>query len=221
MKTTLQGLVVLMIGVALTMAMGCATQKVSYSGFLTDYPVFEPGPEGGADFVYMKEGADFGSYHKVMMDEVVFYFKKDSDYKGIHPSEIQELTEAFNRAFIDALNDAYPLTDTPGPDVMRVRVGITEIKTSKPGVGTVTTIVPVGLAFSLIKKGAGGGYTGIGSASMEAELFDSMSNERIGAAIDEAPGGKLDVGKLTPAKEAFEFWAKRLKYFLDEAHGKN
>ena len=47
MKTTLQGLVVLIIGVALTMAMGCATKKVSYSGFLTDYPVFKPGLEGG------------------------------------------------------------------------------------------------------------------------------------------------------------------------------
>ena len=193
-------------------------EKPEYSGFLQNYPTFKEGKKG-VDMVYTKKGVDFSKYNKIMMDEVVYYFSKDADYKGIHPAEIQELTDAFNRAFIDALNDAYPLTGTPGPDVMRVRVGITEIKTSNPAMGTASTILPVGLAVSLLKKGTTGGYTGIGSATMEAEFLDSVSNERIGAAIDKAPGGKLDVGKLTPAKEAFEFWAKRLRAFLDEMHG--
>ena len=90
---------------------------------------------------------------------------------------------------------------------------------SKPGVGTITTIIPVGLAVSVLKKGVTGEYTGIGSASMEAEILDSVSNERIGAAIDKDPGGKMDVGKLSPAKAAFKFWAKRLRAFLDDVHG--
>ncbi len=217
MKRSIVCTVLLIVIVAFGNTGDCG-EKPEYSGFLGDYPTFKEGKEG-VDMVDKKEGVDFSKYNKIMMDEVVFYFKKDADYKGIHPSDIQELTEAFNKAFIDALNDAYPLTDKPGPDVMRVRVGITEITTSKPGVGTVTTIVPVGLAVSLLKKGATGGYTGIGSATMEADFLDSVTNERIGAAIDKAPGGKLDVGKLTPAKEAFEFWAKRLRAFLDDVHG--
>ncbi len=99
---------------------------------------------------------------------MVFYFKEDSEYKGIHPDEIQELTEAFNEAFIDALNDADPFTDTPGPDVMRVRIAVTDLKPSKPAAGTVTTIIPVGLAVSVVKRVLTGIYTGVGSASMEA-----------------------------------------------------
>ena len=83
-----------------------------------------------------------------------------------------------------------------------------------------TTIIPIGLGVSLIKKGATGEYMGIGSATMEGEILDSTTNERIAAVIDEKPGGKLDIGKLSPAKSAFEFWAKRLRAFLDEAHGK-
>ncbi len=51
------------------------------------------------------------------------------------------------------------------------------------------------------------------------EFLDSMSNGRIGAAIDERPGGKLDVGKLSPAKGAFEFWAKRLMVFSEDVDG--
>jgi hypothetical protein len=193
-------------------------ENPQYSGFIEDYPTFKKGKKG-LDMAYIKEGVDFNKYKRIMLDQVVFYFKKDSEYKGIHPDEIQELTEAFHKAFVGALNEAYPLTDKPGPDVMRVRIAVTDIKPSKPGVGTVTTIIPVGLAFSLIKKGATGKYIGIGSASMEAELLDSVSNERICVAIDEKPGGKLKVGKLSPAKDAFEFWAKVLKAFLDDARG--
>jgi hypothetical protein len=196
----------------------CYAKSVEYSGFLEDYPTFKKGKKG-IDMVYIKEGVDLNKYNKIMLDQVVYYFKKDSEYKGIHPDEIQELTEAFHKAFVGALNEAYPLTDKPGPDVMRVRVAITDIKPSKPGIGTVTTIIPVGLAVNLIKKGATGKYIGIGSASMEAELLDSVSNERICVAIDEKPGGKFKLGKLSPAKGAFDYWAKRLKGLLDDARG--
>jgi hypothetical protein len=189
-----------------------------YSGFLEEYPAFKEGKKG-VDKVYVKEGIELKKYNKIMLDQVTFYLKDDAEHKGINPDEIKELTDAFGKAFVGALNDAYPLTDAPGPDVMRVRIAITDLEPSKAGVGTVTTIIPVGLALSLVKKGVTGEYTGIGSATMEAEFLDSVSNERIGAAIDKKPGGKMDVGKLSPAKAAFEFWAKRLRAFLDDVHG--
>jgi hypothetical protein len=224
MKTTLQGLVVLMMGIALTIAMGCATKKVSYSGFLTDYPVFKPGPEGGADFVYMKEGVDFGSYNKVMMDQVVFYFKEDADYKGVHPEELQKLANAFHEAVFDALQDAYPLVGKPGPGVLRIRTAITDVVPSKPALNTVSTFLPIGLAISAAKKAATGVHTGVGQASMEAEFIDSQTNERLGAAIDTKAGEKYKVvkgmDKWGHAKDAFNFWAKRLRTWLDEVHGR-
>jgi hypothetical protein len=193
--------------------MGCATQKkVGTSGFLGTYPQFEPGKEG-IDKRYIKEGVDLKKYNKVMMDEVVFYFHSSADYEGIRPSEIKELSDEFHKIFVDTLGDL--LTDKPGPDVVRMRLAVTDLEPSKTGLSAVTTVVPVGLAFNLIKKGAGGEYTGIGSASMEVEFLDSMTNERVAAAIDHAPGGKMDMGKLSAVKSAFEFWAERLKTFMD------
>lgn len=195
------------------MLMGCAAQKQDYSGFLQDYPVFEKGREG-IDQRYLKPGVNFSQYTKVMMDEVVFFFKQDADYKGIHPDEIKELSQEFHKAFIEILGDR--ITDTPGPDVVRMRLAVTHLETSNPVSGTMTTVVPVGLAVNLVKKGATGEYIGVGSASMEAEFLDSVSNERIAVVVDEAPGGKFDLGKLSAAKSAFSFWAERLKAFLDE-----
>lgn len=85
---------------------------------------------------------------------------------------------------------------------------------SSPVAGTVSTVVPVGLAVSLVKRGATGEFAGIGSATAEVEFLDSLTNERVAAAVDKAPGGKLDVAETAPVKSAFEYWAKRLFTFM-------
>lgn len=196
------------------MLVGCAsTQKQTTSGFLGDYPVFEKGEEG-IDLRYLKEGVNFKKYKKIMMDEVVFFFMDNADYKGINPSEIKGLSEDFHSTFIEVFGSM--LTDTPGPDVVRMRLAVTDIEPSSPVSGTMTTVIPIGLAVSLAKKAATGEYTGIGSASAEVEFLDSVTNERIAAAIDKAPGGKLDVGELSPAKAAFKYWAKRIFSFMEK-----
>ena len=67
---------------------------------------------------------------------------------------------------------------------MRLRIAITDVNASKPGMSAVSTVMPVGLAVSIIKKGITGTHTGVGRASMEVEILNSTDNERIGAAID-------------------------------------
>lgn len=203
---------VIMVG----MLMGCATkqsQKHVESGFLEDYPTFSEGPEG-VDNRYLKPGVDFTKYNKIMMDEVVFFFKTDADYKGIHPSQVQDVSEKFHLIYVKTFGDM--LTDTPGPDVVRMRLAVTNIEPSNPVTSTITTVVPVGLAVNIVKRGATGEYTGIGSATAEVEFLDSLTNERVAVGIDTAPGGKLDIGKLSPVESAFEYWAERLLAFMQD-----
>jgi len=222
MQNTWKIIFVLAISIVLAMATGCATQKTARSGFLESYPAFEPGPKDGVDSVYVKKDVDFTSYDKIMVDHVVFYFSEDAKYKGIHADELKELADTFHKAFAEALANAYPLVDKPAPGVLRIRTAITDLVPSKPGLSGVTTVVPIGLAIDLVKSGAGGGHTGVGQASIEVEFLDSMTNERIAAALDTKPGGKLEgLTKWGAAKGAFEFWAKRLKTSLDQIHGKS
>ena len=222
MKDALRIILVLIIFFSLVMIFGCATQKTAHTGFLENYPAFQPGPKDGVDSVYLKKDVDFTTYDKVMMDHVVFYFNEDAKYKGIHADEIKELADIFHKAFAEALTDAYPLVDEPGPGVLRIRTAITDLVPSKPGLSGVTTVVPIGLAIDLVKSGAGGGHTGVGQASIEVEFLDSMTNERIAAALDTKPGDKLEgLTKWGAAKGAFEFWAERLRTWLDQIHGKS
>lgn len=145
---------------------GCAAKKAERTGFLAPYPKFSPGPEGGADLRYLKPGVDFGKYDKVMLDHVIFYPTKDSALKGIEADKLKDLADDFHKAMGKALEGAYPLVQEPGPDVVRLRVAITDIELAKPALNTMSTVLPVGLAVTLIKKGVTGEHTGVGSASM-------------------------------------------------------
>lgn len=219
-QSALQYLVILLTGLALCSC--AATPKVGQSGFLDNYPQFQPGPKEGMDQVYTKPGMDLSKYSKVMVDEVQFYLKKDAAEHGLQASELKELSDSFHHAVFGALGTEYPLVSEPGSDVLRVRLAVTDIETSNPAMTGITTVVPVGLAISLAKQATTGAATGVGGASMEAEFLDSTTNERLAAAIDTFNGSKMSgFTKLGSSKEAFEFWAKRLRVTLDRAHGKN
>jgi hypothetical protein len=197
---------------------------VKQSGFLKDYPTFEKGPRGGADMVYFKKGVDFKPYDKIMMDHVTFYFSKDAKYRGINSDELNQLSEAFHKAMVEALKDGYPLVEEPGPGVLRVRPAITDVKASRPVLNTISTVMPAGLALSIVKKGVTGTHMNVGEATLEAEFLDSQSSERVAAVIDKKSGEKYKVvkgmRKWGHAEDAFNYWAKRLRKWLDEQHGK-
>jgi len=105
-------------------------------------------------------------YDRFMIDSVIFYLSDKSDYKGIDPQEMKELADEFNKAIVAAFKDRYPIVADPGPNVARLRVAITNIRQSRPGVSAVTSIIPVGIGVSLIKKGATGGWSGSGETGM-------------------------------------------------------
>jgi hypothetical protein len=53
------------------------------------------------------------------------------------------------------------------------------------------------------------------------ELVDAKSGKRLAAAVDERVGGKLDsFSKWESAKEAFDYWAERLKLRMTELRTK-
>jgi hypothetical protein len=212
---------VMLTGLLISSMVGCASTKAGPSGFLGDYSKLGPGREGGVNQIYLKEGVDFKKYNKIMMEPVEFYFKDNPEYKGIEANQLKELSDAFHQEVAKALEGAYPLVAEPGPDVMRIRVAITSLDKSKPVQSVMTSISPATIGISLIGKATTGEWIGVGSASMEAEIIDSQSGQVIGQAVDQRSGGKLaGFTTLGGAKAAFEFWAKRLRIWLDETHGK-
>jgi hypothetical protein len=223
MKTLGKTVVAVVIGFILVTSIGCATAPKP-TAFLGEYAKdLQPGPKEGAKERWLKPGVNFAKYKNVMLESVVFFFAEDAEYKGIDPVEMKELSDGFNLAFVNALKGKYPIVTEPGPDVVRVRFAITELKPSKPGAGVVTTvtmITPIGLGVNLAKKGATGTWTGEGATAGELMAFDSMTNTVIAVARDQRTAGFT--GRYTKwgsAEEAFKFWGDRLRTFMDQAHG--
>ncbi len=210
---------VVLVSSLVFLASAAYAEEPKYSGFLGDYyKNLQAGPEGGAKERWLKPGVDFRKYNKFMVHSVIFFFADDSDYKGIDPVELKELSDSFNKAILAAFKDKYPLVAEPGPDVARVRFAITGVKQSRPVLSGVTSIVPVGLAVSTIKKGTTGSWTGSGATSGEVMVLDAMSNDVIAVAVDDRTAGFSErFSKWGSAEEAFKFWAERLVSFIDSA----
>jgi len=208
------------IGFVLMASVGFAVEP-KYSGFLEGYyQDLQPGPEGGVNMRWLKPGVMFGKYNKIMVDSVIFFFADDSQYKGIDPNEMKELSDGFNQAIVAALKDKSPIVTEPGPDVARLRIAITGVKQSKPVASAFSSLIPIGLAVSVVKKGASGSWSGSGATSAEFELLDSVTNDVIIVAVDKRTAGFTErFSKWGSAQEAFKFWAERIVAFIDSTRG--
>jgi len=212
--------------IGMMLVVGCATTESAKTGagaapkgFLGDYyGELKPGPEGGAKMRWLKPGVDFAKYKKIMLDSIIFFFADDSEYKGMDPQELKEIADAANRQMVNTLKEKYQIVADPGPDVVRIRTAITDLKQSRPVLSAVTSVVPIGIGISLTKKSAVGSWTGSGATSAELMALDSTTNDVIAVAKDEQSAGFTErFTKWGSAEDAFKFWAERIKLFLDSA----
>ena len=103
---------------------------------------------------------------------------------------------------------------------MRIRIAITDIKPSRPGVSAVTSIIPVGLGVSLVKKGATGGWSGSGETGVEMMALDSMTNEILALAVDQRKAEfEQRFSKWGTAADAFKLWSEKIVTYIDNVKG--
>lgn len=206
-------LFVLIMGLLFLSSCAGNTSKVQQdSVFLGEhYQKLQPGTEEtDPKLMWMKPGVDYKKYDKIMVDYVIFAFAEDSEYKGIDANELKKLADSASEVFVRTIGKDFPVVSEPAPDVLRIRVAITDLKQSSPGLSAVTSIVPVGLAVSLVKKGSSDSWTGSGATTAEMLVVDSMTNEVLAAGQDTLQAEFEDrFSKWGSAEEAFTFWAER------------
>ena len=196
---------------------GCAsTAKMPKSGFLTDYSLLKKNedPRFVDDWIYVKEGVDWKSYDKIMVERVTYFFNEEADYKGIQAEELTQISEIFNEHYIRVLKYNFILVDEPGPNTLRIRTAITGLTPNEPVTGTLTTVIPVGIVVSAGAKATTGSHIGMGGASGEAEILDSQTGEVLAAGIDTTTGSKARIDKSVTkwgqVEEITKMWAENL-----------
>jgi hypothetical protein len=214
MKTSVNKVLAVVMGIALVgYAISFATAGSSSAAsqktvFLSDYyKNLTPGKKGEAKLNWVKPGVDFSKYKKVMVDYMVFAFAEDAEYKGIDANEMKKIGDHGSLALINSIKKVLPVVSEPGPDVLRIRTAIVDLKPSKPGLSAVTSVIPVGLAFSLVHKGTSGSFTGSGATTAEMMVLDSMTNEVLACGEDKKSAEFADrFSKWGSVDDAFVFW---------------
>jgi hypothetical protein len=178
----------LCIALAAFLLAGCASK---YSGFLDSsiYPKLKPGENEGSE-IWLKDGADLRTYHYLLIDPVQCVAPKSK----LTPEQEKKATDAFRRILVEEVDPFYPVVDKPGPNVLRVRIALTELTPDK-------------------------GDMGVGAAALEVDFRDSRTDEVLCAAVSRIEGSEKGKGEAKDewkaVEGAFYEWADRLIGFMD------
>jgi len=132
----------------------------------------------------------------------------------------------FRDRIVKALGDEYLVVDRPGSHVLRVRAALTDVAGDKAhsNVNSPGPLLPLAGEL-LIRSTETLVSTNIlrGKATLEAEVLDAQSGERLVGYIEKRESSTSYVSddrhNLGPIVEIFDYWAQKLRQRLDRARG--
>ncbi|MHC4558718.1 MAG: DUF3313 domain-containing protein [Planctomycetota bacterium] len=184
---------------------GCGPKKPATTGFLSDYSHLETVSDTTLRHINLSNTLD--NYSKFIIDPVQVHFHNKAKGTDISSKELAELRQYMYAAIHKAVLDHYDVVRRPGPGVARIRIALTDIEKSSPALNVIPTTKLTGV--------------GLGGASMEAEVVDSVTGEQIAAVVESQKGKRLSLKGLSKwgdAKAVMDEWARRFKERLDESH---
>ena len=130
--------------------------------------------------------------------------------------------DTFRETIVSALEPTYPVVSKPGPHVLWLRIAITNVYVKKKK-KSLLSFTPIGLAVTGVQALAGKNISLV-DATIEVEMLDSQSNERLGVLIDKQSASAEKKKKKKTSWEEVEktlkFYAERFRSRMDAEHGK-
>jgi hypothetical protein len=200
----------------------CASEPAPRTG-LASSPELKPMADDPTELRYRNANADLRKYKKFMVDPVTIYSGADATFGETSPADRQDVADFMEKEFRRVLGQRYQIVTTPGPDVARLHLTLAGLETTRPALSTVTHVLPVGLVMNVGKSATGGQGSFMGSVTFAAEVFDSRTNELLGAAVTKRSANAMDLGAmftgLDAAKAGVTNGAESLLAAVDKVQG--
>jgi len=195
---------------------GCATDGTATaerasaeqtSGFLGDYSQLREVKDAAGETVlrYVNPKAGGGKYQRLLLDPVQYYPAPQASAQ-VDLATLNAVRNYVDKTMRDRLGARIPLATEPGPGVLRLRTAITAVSSAEAG-RKPYQYIPI--AF-LVTAATGLGQEA--TIAMEFEAVDSMTGERLGAAVRKGVGARLE-GK--DAKVTLKDLSKQLNTWID------
>ena len=155
----------------------CGGQRLTQTGFLTDYSEMRSQPHHEDDAIYVRPGFLSADYRRVIVEPVAWVPAKNAPRR--QPDTQAKLEAAFHKVLSKTLAERFVMVADPGPGrdpgpgVLRVRAAITNTRRALWWVN-----VPVQAA-QIALGGTGLGRPSAGGASEEIEVCDARTNARL------------------------------------------
>lgn len=190
-----------------------STATAEAQGFLGDETaLLQPVPDHKPMMLWRSPDFVPQRYKAILLDPVtVWHLAEQADKTGVKPAELQALAAHFQDVLTKALTDIkFPLTDKPGPGVLRISAAITEVRPSNPVRNTISSVLPIGILISLGEKATIGRDVNVGSCAVALRFSDANSDKTLGLFTDDRQGAKYsseNFSELGQAQKALDDWA--------------
>lgn len=189
------------------------------SGFLGDYSdlSLHTAKKRSGMLLYVREEGTLGQYEAFLIEPPLIYLHPEAEARGVDPEELAMLARTLREEVIDELRKGgYQVVEEAGPGVLRLRGAITDAVPVEPAKNVGASAVGVAAGVGLLMP-----RLDLGGASIEVEMLDGQSGERVAAIVAERSahrfGGKIKGAKRWgDVKAAFRWWAEQLRERLDE-----
>ena len=194
---------ILAVGIMLIQC-GCGSEGAARTGFLSDYSRLETESSTSLRYINTRALAQYSSF---IVEPVVVHFHSGAKSQGkLTLQQLADLTNYMHSKIIEAVQGAGKnVAYQPAAGVARIRVALTDIEKTNA-----VNILPQASLLGV----------GIGGASMEGEVIDSVTGEQIGAVVESQKGSRIpfsNLGDWATAKSVMNDWAKRFQQRLAEA----
>jgi len=215
--SVLAGMVVLLLTMPACTATRGRRGTPEESGFLRDYAQLQKSPDYPASLVYIRPGVQWASYNSVQLESVGLWGNEST--QNLSAEDRQMLTDMLYTSLYNELSKYFVVTNQAGPNTLRMRVALTQEQGAKVGLRTVTTVVPQLRVVGTLVGLGGDTATTVGSATVEMEILDPVTNQRLAAAVDSRAGTKVLFAKRAyqtwgDVGVACDYWSQRISWQL-------
>jgi hypothetical protein len=194
---------ILMVVICVIVMSGCGAKEMKTEGFLSDYSKLQK--ESNSSLRYLDTEA-LKEYSAIIVDPVIpKVYHNEKTKKKLTEEELTDLIGYIHAKMVEAVEGAgKKVAYRPGTGVARLRIALTNLSKTN-AINVIPTAALLG--------------TGIGGATVEMEIVDSMTGQQIGALVQSKQGSHIpfaNLGDWKAAKNVIDSWAKRLQERLSE-----